>query len=108
MYRGDDKKYELEVTDKQTGEPVAINGCTFKFTWKINKSDANYVLQKTVGSGIELTDPDNGVAEITIDAADTSSLTKKTEYYFDIEITKTDTKVETLMEGKFKILMDVS
>ena len=104
MYRGDDKLYEVTVTDKDTGSVVDITGCTLKMTWKENKSDSSYFLQKTA----TLTDPTNGLAEFAIDAADTTSLTEKKSFFFDVEITKTTGKKETLIEGKFHVLMDVT
>ena len=107
MYRGDDKIYELTVTDKQTGNPVSIVGCTIKMTWKENIEDETYFLQKSNGPG-EHSDPTNGKTEFTIDAADTSALKERTEFYFDVQITKTTTKVETLLKGSFVVLMDVT
>lgn len=104
MFRGDDKIYELTVTDKQTGNPVNITDCTIKMTWKENIEDEAYFLQKTA----DPTDPENGKAEFTIDAADTSSLKKRTEFYFDVQITKTTGKIETLLRGSFVVMMDVT
>jgi len=104
MFRGDDKIYELTVVDKQTESPVDITGCTIKMTWKEKKTDETYFLQKT----FTLTDPANGKAEVTIDAADTSQLTERKEFFFDVEITKADGKKETLLEGKFIVLLDVT
>lgn len=104
MHRGDDKVYELTVTDRKTGAIVNITGSTIKMTWKASKDDATNFLQKT----FTLTDPANGVAEVAIDAADTVSLTEKTEFYFDVQITKSSGKIETLLEGKFTVLVDVT
>jgi len=82
MHRGDDKIYELSVIDKQTGAAVDITGCTIKMTWKEKKTDETYFLQKT----FTITDAVNGKAEVTIDAADTSQLTEKKEFFFDVEM----------------------
>ncbi|KXH76246.1 MAG: hypothetical protein AM326_03030 [Candidatus Thorarchaeota archaeon SMTZ-45] len=108
MHRGDDKLYELIVTDKNTGNAVDITGCMLTMTWKENKKDSGYYLQKTNGSGITLTDPTNGKAEIAIDKTDTSGLDKYKEYFFDVYILKTTGKGETLLEGKFKVHEDVT
>lgn len=104
MFRGDDKIYELTVIDKQTGNPVDITDCIIKMTWKENIEDITYFLQKTATP----TDPMNGKAEFTIDSADTSSLKERTEFYFDVQITKTTGKVETLIKGSFVVEMDVT
>ena len=107
MYRGDDKIYELEVTDKQTGNAVDITGTTIKLTLRETPTDSIF-LQKSNGPG-EHSDPSNGKTEFAIDAADTSSLSnEKHTYVFDVEITKTDTKVETLLIGKFIIIPEVT
>jgi len=108
MDRGDDKIYELTVTDKQTGEPVIISGCILTMTWKEDVNQDSADLTKTNGAGIELTDPVNGLAEITIDAADTSGFTEKKEFFFDVFILKTTGKGETLVKGKFVVHLDVT
>lgn len=109
MYRGDDKIYELTVTDKQTGNPVDITGCTITMTLREDWDEAIF-LQKTNGAGVTLTDPTNGIAEITIDAADTSGLDVSTqhEYVFDVYILKTTGKGETLLTGKFIVLQEAT
>ena len=107
MHRGDDKIYELTVTNKQTGNAVDITGCTITWTWKEEKEDASYFLQKSNGPG-EHSDPMNGKTEFTIDAADTASLTAKMTYFWDVEITKTTLKKETLCLGKIRVLLDVT
>jgi hypothetical protein len=108
LYRGNDKIWVLNVTDKSTGDPVDITGCTLTFTVRA-VLNGDIFLQKTVGSGVELTDPENGVAEITVDAADTSGLANQSfEYVFDVEITKTDATKETLCVGKFLVFPTVT
>lgn len=104
LYRGDDKVYELTVTNRVTGAIIDITNCTIKWTWKVAKTDAAYFLQKTAN----LTDPSNGKAEFTIDAADTSSLTAQQVYCWDVEVTKTTAKKETLCTGKVIVHLDVT
>lgn len=102
MFRGDDKYYELTVKDRITKLPVDITGCTIKMTWK--KVDGTQFLQKD----FTLTDPVNGLAEVKIEKTDTNSLTEKTVFDFDVQITKTTDDVETLIKGKFTVEMDVT
>jgi len=104
MFRGDDAIYELAVTDKVTKAAVDITNCTILLTWKESLRDSSPVLQKT----FLIIDPSGGIAEVTIDSADTSSLTERKEYFFDIEITKQDLKKETLIKGKWIIELDVT
>ena len=105
MERGDDKTYELEVTEKKSPcNPADITGCTIKLTIRPTWQGAIF-LQKT----FTLTAPLIGEAEVEIVAADTSGLTnERHEYVWDVEITKTDTKMETLCKGKFIIEPEVT
>jgi hypothetical protein len=87
-----------------------ITSCTMKFTVRRQNSTA-ILIQKTtdVDDGIVLTDPTNGVAEITVDSADTETLLNLDyPYIYDIEITKPTGKVETLVRGSFKVLAELS
>lgn len=109
MHRGDDKIYELIVTNKQTGLPVDITGCEpptgwIKLTVRETPISAIFV-QKTFA----LTDPTNGKAEVAIDASDTSGLTNtRHEYCWDVEILKTTGKKETLCSGKLIVEAEVT
>ena len=97
MYRGDDKLYELTVKDKETGVVVDITGCTIILYWYSKGTD---IVEKQWS--FVLTDPTNGLAEVSIAAADTSGLTyARHEFEFKVKITKADLKVETLVSGKF-------
>jgi len=104
MYRGDDRPFLLVVKDKDTGQVADITGCSAVWTWKENKGDASYFLQKSAN----LTDPEQGEAEFNIDATDTESLREERIYFWDVELTKATGKKETLCEGKIRILMDVT
>jgi len=104
MYRGDDKNYELKVTDKQTGNAVDITGCIITWTWKEKITDTVPFLQKDFTP----TDPTNGVAEVEIIATDTNSLTAKSTFIWDIYILKTTGKGETLLKGKMTVYLDVN
>ena len=48
------------------------------------------------------------IAEFAIDTADTVSLTERKSFFFDVEVTKANGKKETLVEGVFHVLMDVT
>lgn len=105
MSRGDDKRYRITVTDKITGLPVDITGCTLTMTWRKTFADTIF-LQKTF---YEI-DPMNGVAEVSIDAADTASLPagERTEFLFDVEMIDTSYLTETITKGKFIVTPDIT
>jgi len=105
MRRGDDKVYEIVITDKVTKEPVDITGCTLTITWRLTPKSVVF-LTKT----FTLTDPTNGKATFAIDAIDTSGLDAKREhqYVYDVQVTKTTGKNETVVYGIFTVKPDVT
>ena len=109
IHRGDDKVWTLTVKDKSTGLVVDISTVIdIVLTVRPSLGGATFILKNLAG-GVALTDPTNGVAEITIDAADTSSLSVSShEYIFDVEVTNNDSTIETIAEGKFLVLPDVT
>jgi hypothetical protein len=105
MSRGDDKKYRITVTDKITKLPVNITGCTLTMTWRKTYTDTVF-LQKT----FTLTAPAEGIAEVSINAADTNTLPagERTEFLFDVEILDTSALKETIADGKFVVKPDIT
>lgn len=75
MRWGDESAWAVTVTDT-AGAPVDITGCTMRFSAKRSRRDvdASAVFSKTVGSGITLSDPQNGVATVALSDSDTSGL----------------------------------
>lgn len=119
MYRGNDRLVVATATypqavpeeDIEAGEAYSLTGKTLWFTVKLNTSDSDRdaLFQKTSGSGITVRDaPDDNVAEITIDRADTLRLAGKTSFVYDFQSEDEDGKVYTLAEGVFSILATVT
>lgn len=73
-YAGADIIHLFEVTDADTGGPLNMTG--WALTYELKTEADLVVLTKTVGSGIAIADGDGtgSCAEVTIAAADTSSL----------------------------------
>jgi hypothetical protein len=87
-----------------------ITDCTLILTVRRQNSTV-ILIQKTtdVDDGIVLTDPTNGVAEITVDSADTETLRNLDyNYIYDVQITKPTGKIETLVKGAFKLISEVT
>lgn len=106
LRRGNDKTWTITVKNKITGEAVDIStalGMTFTVRPTINGA---VLITKTVGAGITLTDPTNGVAEIAVAAGDTLGLTNaEYNYVYDVQLVHSDGKIETVVEpSKFLIL----
>jgi hypothetical protein len=106
MYRGDDRDFELTLTESAV--PIDLTDYTIKFTARddIDDDDPVFVLESTVvyEDGFEIDiDPDQtttGAGKITlhIQAADTLALTRGTTLLCDIELTDPDGHVRTAPE----------
>lgn len=105
MTRGDDETFRITITDEDSGLPIDITGCTITLTLRLSYSAAVFLTKS-----FSLTDPENGIADVTIVSSDTSGLTAGVEhkYKFDIELTNLDTTKETLVKGNFIITPDVT
>ena len=101
MYAGDDKILIVTTTDPND-VPIDVSGCTIR--WIVYKrSPQNIVIDKTTPStGIALTDPTNGIFEITLVPGDTENLLG--EYNHECELTDMDSKISTIFVGYIKIL----
>ena len=104
LYRGDDHAYVLTFTN---GSSVAIDitGYTVFFTVKTNKSDtdANAIISKTVTTH---TTPTSGITTISLDNSDTDITVG--DYYYDIQLKDTSSKITTVMSDKFIVLQDIT
>lgn len=100
LYRGKDRIIEVIVYDG-AGVPLDIDG--YSFTWVVYKPITGVIsLTKTVGSGIVITIPSDGVLEITLVPADTLSLLG--QYNHEGEITTPGGKQDTIFTGYFKVI----
>lgn len=92
-------RYTLEVN----GAASDLTGASIRMQLKKDKSSATSK-EFSTGAGITITDALNGVFEIDkqIISVDANA------YVYDIEITYPDETVKTYVEGKWKILQDVT
>lgn len=101
MVRGDTTRIGVTLNNAETAPDEII------FSVKENKSRRSYLLQKTLGSGIE---PDAGAEDmryiITIDPVDTASLPGG-RYCYDIEVHINGDTI-TPVEGDFILTEDVT
>lgn len=89
MSRGTDRTFTLTILDSER-RPIDISGATMRFMAKkeLDDSDADAVIVKTVGAGITLSDPTNGIATLTIEASDTEVLDHTYALYYDVRTEK--------------------
>ena len=99
LYRGKDRIVVVTIYD-DAGAPLSIGSHTF--TWVVYKPTTGaIVLTKTVGSGIVITLPDDGVLEITLVPDDTLSLLG--QYNHEGELTTPGGKQDVVFTGYFKV-----
>lgn len=113
MYRGDTKKLDFTITDPgQVGSPaVNLTGKTLKFTLKrsVGDTDVNAITQKTIGSGIVVTNAAAGQCRVTLSPADTAGLTdtRKVILQWDLQLTD-GAEVTTVAAGQLTLTPDVT
>lgn len=87
------------------GSPIDLTGCTIQIQFRFRSKTGAIVKDISTGSGITLTDAANGTFEIDkftpVDwAADC--------YYYDVQVTFTDSTIKTYVWGQVKVLQDVT
>ena len=108
LYKGDDHTFRLNVIDK-SGNPVNIQGVTLTFTVKESGEDTAILLQKSssILGEIDFADATNGLADIFIKGADTTSMSVGL-YEYDIQMNDLTGNVITLTKGHLSITQDVT
>jgi len=86
LARGTDRTLRLTVTED--GVAVDITDADLTFTVRVDLASATTVIQKTTAdpAEIDLTDPENGIAEIYLVPTDTEDLAVGT-YVYDVWMT---------------------
>lgn len=103
--------HQIEITLSEEGEPLDLTGLNAEFTAKLNKKDADNALtniKKSLGDGIEFTDPENGVFLITISPEDTDSLENDTTFYWDVQLNNGTDDVFTPVIGTITFTTDIT
>lgn len=106
MYSGDTLQLIITVTDSDTGLAKNLSGAT-AIRWELAKSaKVPSTLIKTLVSGITITNAAMGELRVDILPADTASL--KGDFIHELEIIDFAGQVNTVLDGKFTILLDVA
>ena len=104
MVKGDtwSKQFTVKINDVVED----ITGSTFYFTIKedAEDTDADAVFQEVITS---LTDPTNGIFDISISSTDSSKFDVAT-FVYDLAWKNSTGTVKTLIKGKFKAKQDVT
>ena len=114
MIRGDIVTWQFTVTDNSTA--VNLTGATVRFVVRdsipagTTTSDSGAVFVVTTTDNISLTDPTNGIMEITVPKASTYSpaSVNTLEYFYGVEaIFSGATDPASIAYGKLKIYPDI-
>jgi hypothetical protein len=109
MFKGDHKTLRLTVIDGN-GDAVDLAGASLIFSLKFIATASTALIEKTSAKPAEidiLTPTTNGIAEIFLLPADTTSLRPKV-YTFDVQLTDSGGKISTLLRGNLNLLQDVT
>ena len=102
MWSGDDKVITVTVYDNDD-DVVDITDATI--TWRLSQNvDSAALITKTVGDGITISDPTNGIFTITLEPSDTAPLSGR--YYHECEITDATGDISTGAVGHATIQED--
>jgi hypothetical protein len=72
LYRGD--SVVIPFVFKKNGVVQSLSGYAITFSVKLNINDVTYLFQKTIGTGVMVTDSPNGAFTVTILATDTKDI----------------------------------
>jgi hypothetical protein len=107
MFRGDTRTLTVTIKDRFTGAVVDLTGASI--AWRMAKTadmGNSLTMSKSVGSGITVASPTSGVAVVTINPTDTSTLIPG-DYYHDLTVTDASARVVTVLSGRARIKQDL-
>lgn len=107
VYQGADYQSSLEVRD-ESSVLMDLTGYTFRGQAKVSFSDANPVFSFEFTLRDQTTE--TGVVDMRITATDTSalSISKMTNYLYDIEMVDTGSIVRRIVEGRISLYPEVT
>lgn len=111
MIRGSTFSFDVAISNSGTGLPENLTNGTLKFTakWDLIDSDASAVFQKSIGSGITITNASQGQVNIVISPTDTSTLPFNTvNLNYDLKYTDSIGNIFTTLLGLINITSNVT
>lgn len=106
--RGDTSTFTVTITTDGT-TPIDVTGFTFLFTVDLNPDpldSADNLFQLSVGSGITLSDPTNGV--ITLGITEVQADQTPDVYFYDLQMTDTGSLITTILKGEYEVVQDIT
>lgn len=105
-YEGDTLSMNFAYKESLTGPLINLAGYTAKMDIRVS-TDTAPLLTLTSSSGIDLTGLVNNIV-VTLTPSQTKTTLGVGDFIYDIEMTDTLTKVNTLISGKIKIKQSVT
>lgn len=100
IYRGDDTNFQVTITDTESGDPLELPTTGWLAQVRVDKDSATVLFTITV----DASDAASGVLVLSIDGADTGSVTDDSAVW-DMENT---TQERTYLAGKIRLKGQVS
>lgn len=111
LYRGDNRTLEVTVKD-ETGTVVNLTGASARFSIKKSKDDISALVSKSTAQASEIliSNPAGGILAIFIVPNDTvvSLAGRGLVFQYDVEVTLQNSKIFTVLQDTFTILLDIS
>lgn len=103
IYAGDD--WNRQIKWSQSGVAVDITNYAAIMKISVEKGQATPEFELTIGSGIALTDPTNGM--LTISLSDMQTATMADSYFYDLMLTSPGDIDTTIIYGKINVIDQV-
>jgi hypothetical protein len=103
---GDSRRIKFTLQDSEEN-PVDIRSVDLTYVVVGSVGSDTYLIEKTIGSGIEVVDGLNGRFDVVFEPSDTADLSGT--YKHEIQMVDTDdpTNVTTVMRGTFTVIADI-
>ena len=102
MHQGDTKRLVVTIVDP-AGAPISLVAVDSVKWWVAKKVTSTVrLIEKSVGSGIEVTNAAGGVVTISLDPDDTEAVSGS--YYHELEVIDSAGDIGTVLRGTMTIL----
>jgi len=103
-FSGDDVLLKFTITDADNaGAPKSLTGATLTWAFAPAQGSAATITKTSPAGGIEITSEANGLAEVSIDAADTLGVAGGT-YYHELQVVDSGGDTATAAYGNVILL----
>ena len=105
MYRGDSYPITLALTDKTSGNPIDLTGCTLLLTVDSLEEPPDDTTALFDIPGVLDADPTTGKVTFTPTSTDTGT---PGSYFYDVQLTDGDGNIRTVVKSTFTVSQDIT